>query len=157
MTIANIVEAFNKKGFLQVAEIIDLHKSGTLRRDMYNFFQRNTNRDFAKAVLTTLMVLRGNLDNEVYIEDLMLPAYIIGMHGFVEDSLLIWEAKNIDFDTYWGFDTELIVFAGIDETIAFLNNANSPQAKKALDFVIGLADEDVDYYYSNIKEQYWIN
>lgn len=38
----------------------------------------------------------------------------------VEDSLLLWQIKEIDMDTGCGLETQMLTGAGVDETIAYL-------------------------------------
>jgi hypothetical protein len=62
--------------------------------------------------------------------------FILGMHGMVEDSLKVWEAKSVDFDTYCGLDIQLVPFAGVAETVSFLQTQRGTEAKKALEYVL---------------------
>jgi hypothetical protein len=53
-------------------------------------------------------------------ENLRRCAYLLYRLGNVEDSILLWKAKNINFDTYCGLDIQFLVGAGLTETLAYL-------------------------------------
>lgn len=103
--------------------------------------------------------MRKDYRNEISIDDLMLASFILSMHGQVADSLKIWEAKRVDFDSYCGVDIQLVVFTGVDQTIAFLEKQPDSEAKKALEYVIACSksgdfDELEKYYNSELP--WWI-
>ena len=86
----------------------------------------------------------------------MLACYILGKHGQVEDCMKVWETKQIDFDTYCYVDIQLVPFAGIQETIEYLETQNSEEAKKALEYVVACSEagdfDDLEQYF---KETPW--
>ncbi len=63
-------------------------------------------------------------------QHLIICSYLLARHGYVEDCLLIWEAKIANFSTFLGVNDVLLVSAGIDETICFLRN-NSPKQRSS--------------------------
>lgn len=67
------------------------------------------------------------------LDPLRLCGLLLFKIGNVEDSVLLWQVKTLDFDTYAGLDTQMLVGAGIDETIAYLKSLNSESALKAVD------------------------
>lgn len=48
--------------------------------------------------------------------------YLLYSLGNLDDVKSIWNAKCIDFDSYFELDGQLLVGAGVDETIAFMQN-----------------------------------
>ncbi len=46
------------------------------------------------------------------------------------------ECKNNDFDTFCAVDIQLAVFAGVAETIAYLETQNADEAKEALKYIL---------------------
>lgn len=52
--------------------------------------------------------------------------------GNVEDSLLIWEAKESNFDAHCYIDIELVCGAGLNETKEFLAEQDSVESKELL-------------------------
>lgn len=55
--------------------------------------------------------------------------------GNVEDSVLLWQVKELDFDTFCGLDIQMLVGAGVDETIAYLKNLGDESAWKAAEYI----------------------
>ena len=45
--------------------------------------------------------------------------------GNVEDSVLLWQVKELDFDTAAGLEVQMLTGAGVDETIAYLKSLNT--------------------------------
>ena len=55
--------------------------------------------------------------------------------GNVEDSFLLWQIKELDFDTFCGLDIQLLVGAGVDKTIGYLKNLAEESALRAVDYI----------------------
>lgn len=64
---------------------------------------------------------------------LSLQLFSIGM---VEDSLLIWEAKQSSFDASFTVDIQTICGSGLTETKEYLAQLTDPSAKEALEYLI---------------------
>lgn len=90
----------------------------------------------------------------------MYACYLLGLNKKIEDSLLIWKAKNIDFDTYCGIDVQLKVFAGIDKTINYLYSLNTEESLKAASYLEECNEtgdfDDIENYYSKEQLPWWI-
>lgn len=71
-------------------------------------------------------------DNEI----LKLSCAQLFAIGQVEDSLLIWRAKQSDFDAACYLDIQLLCGAGLEQTKAFLSNQDTPEAKEALKYLL---------------------
>lgn len=56
--------------------------------------------------------------------------------GQPADTLLIWSAKEANFDLFWGIDVQLLCGAGLDATKEFLASYPSPDARAALDRIV---------------------
>lgn len=56
--------------------------------------------------------------------------------GIVEDTLLIWEAKESSFDAHCGLDVQLLCGAGIVATKAYLEKSGESAASAALEYLI---------------------
>lgn len=56
--------------------------------------------------------------------------------GEVEDSLLIWRAKQSNFDAACYLDIQFLCGAGLEETKTFLLNQNTSESTKALEYLI---------------------
>ena len=67
-------------------------------------------------------------DNEI----LKLSCIQLFSIGQVEDSLLIWRAKQSNFDAACYLDIQFLCGAGLDETKNFLSEQNTSEANEAL-------------------------
>jgi hypothetical protein len=63
---------------------------------------------------------------------LLFCAFLLAIRRDLRDVLLIWEAKNVSFDTLCGLDVQLLVLAGSEETLRFLRGEGSDAARAAL-------------------------
>lgn len=158
MDTETLIENFKTRHNFADNEISAIQTDKTLRKELVNHFKVNRDRTFALALLDTFIELRKDPNNEVSIDDLMLASYILGMHRQVEDSLKIWEAKRVDFDTYCGVDIQLVPFAGVDKTVSFLQMQNDDEAKEALKYVLACSKagdfDDLEEYYN--ETPWWI-
>ena len=55
--------------------------------------------------------------------------------GQAEDSLLVWRAKQCNFDTHCGIDVAFLCGAGLEQTKAFLAAAGTDEANAALEYL----------------------
>lgn len=99
------------------------------------------NRNFSIELLSSLTDLRKTQPREIAIEDIMFACLLVTLHRQIEDCLLIWKAKNTDFDTYCGVDIQLTAFMGIPATITYPQTNPDPQAPKALEYILECNDE----------------
>ena len=136
MDIDQIIKSFRLNNGFGQDEIEAVRSNQELRTALVAHFKTERDRPFALALLNTFIELRKDPENEIPIEDLMLAGFLLGAHGHVEDSLKIWEAKQVDFDTYCGLDIQLVAFAGVDKTISFLQTQTSDEAGEALKYIL---------------------
>ena len=131
-----------------------------LRTSLCKHFHLQKNRQFAIKLLNTFTELRKDPDKEILIDDLMFGCYILGLHRQIEDCLIIWKVKNIDYDSYSGVDIQLIAFAGVAPTISFLQTTATDEAKDALEYVqacfIGGDFDNLERYFSSDNLPWWI-
>ncbi len=154
MKIKKILDGFHN-GIVIYPEVIALIRSGGERRkEFVNYFIKNKDREFALAILDKFIEIRKQPDGEMPFEDLMLACYIVGLHGCVADCLKIWEAKEADFDTWCGLDSELMLFAGIQQTHDFLSRQKSDEAMKALERLEYI--DDLEGYFSATQLPWYI-
>jgi len=91
-------------------------------------------RDEIRAVLEQQIVIESKQEEfePEILRTLCVQLFSIGM---VEDSLLIWKAKNCNFDAACGLDIQFLCGAGLQATKEFLKASTDPQAAKAFDYV----------------------
>jgi hypothetical protein len=71
--------------------------------------------------------------------------------GVVEDALLLWRAKECNFDTHCGIDVQFLCGAGLEPTKAFLRRDGSDDALAALDYIVRCEGAD-DFANFNVQE-----
>jgi len=156
MDIKTILDEFHKDKTISNDTIASIQNDNNLRFAFVNHFRQYKDREFALAVLDRFISIRQDPNCKMSAENLMFACYILGLHNHIEDSLKIWEAKITDFDTYCGLDIQLVPFAGVKETIAFLKTQTTVEGKKALVYVsecFNCGDFDnIEEYFS--KETY---
>ncbi|MDQ0112426.1 hypothetical protein [Paenibacillus harenae] len=94
--------------------------------------------------IRTLLIEETNSDNYQEHEYLKTLCIMLFSFGCVEDSLLIWNAKMKDFDAGCYIDGELLMGAGLDETINYLTGVNTIRAKELIKYLQGFTS-DGDY------------
>ncbi|MEQ1796705.1 MAG: hypothetical protein ABL872_02065 [Lacibacter sp.] len=160
MDIFTLIDTFNNSGEISNVNAKQLQSDNEARVKLSIHIRENNNHAFAVCLLKTFIHLRRNPENKIGIEELMFASYLVTFHQKIEDCLLIWEAKTVDFDAYCGVDIQLVPFAGVKETIAFLENQKSEKSKKALEYVLNCneaGDFDIlEEYYSKEKIPWWV-
>ena len=159
MTIQNIIDSFSNNHILtdeQVASILS-----DLRNETVKHTRQNRNRLFSIALLNKIIAKRKDSDTEIGSSDnIMFACYLVGLCGQLEDSLLIWQAKKADFDTYCGVDIQLVVFAGVSKTVLYLKSLGTEESTEAVTYLqecweAGDFDE-IENYFSEEEEPYWL-
>lgn len=153
MTVEHIVMEFNNTRSFTDDIIESIQNNDIIRIALCDYFKSHSDRGFAIALMDWFIALRLNPAVGTAGEDLMLAAYILGKHKHVEDCLKIWEAKKTDFDAFCYIDVQLMVFAGVQQTVDFLNNqANNKAVAEALEYVVSCKEagdfDDIDSYYA---------
>ncbi len=130
------------------------------RKVLYTYFSKNPNRIFALKILSTLSKFRKGKHISISAELINMACYFVGMHHQIIDSLAIWEAKNIDFDTFIGIDIQLIAFSGVEETLEFLQSQNTEMAQKAYNYTLLASNagdfDNLNHYFSNVNLPWYI-
>lgn len=105
---------------------------------LYLHYRQQPNIAFARALLaelSTRYVTAYTQGGPATTQGLRLAGYLIGLHQDVRDSLLLWRTKQLTFDTFYEFDIQLVAFAGITQTLAYLQSLSDPEAAKAVDYL----------------------
>ena len=151
MNVQILLEDFHKTGSLSEEVIYIIQNDQTLRVELIQHFRQHQNRHFALYLLNTFITVRRDPEGIMPFEDLMFACYLLGLHQQVEDCLKIWEVKRIDFDTYCGLDIQLVPFAGVNKTLAFLKEQTTVEGEEAYEhikacFKAGDFDTQDEYY-----------
>lgn len=152
MNIKTIVQIFQTDDIVRDDLITNMENNESFRKDLVTYFRHNKNRQFVIKLLDRLIQMRKQPEG-VSGDSIMLACYLLGLHDELEDSLKIWEAKTVDFDNYCYIDIQLALFAGVEETIAFLKTQASKEAMEALKYVTACKHsgdlENLTEYFSN--------
>jgi hypothetical protein len=96
-------------------------------------------RPLLRALLVLEAAYRKADDSEEEVENAFEHLYWCGFLlyeiGNVEDVMPLWRAKHTNMDTGCGFDIQLLVGAGIDETLAFLRAHDDEEHQEAAEYV----------------------
>lgn len=157
MTINNLLSEFENNKSLSIDSIKYIQTNTEIGKELITYFKKNKNRDFALCLIDKFIKIRKEPypnGYEMGIETLMFSAYLLGLHQNIEDSLKIWNTKTIDFDTFCGFDIQLVVFAGVEKTIEYLKANKNDDAQDALKYIeeckkCGDFDEIESYHSEN--------
>ncbi len=129
---------------------------------LYAYYRQQPNIAFARTLLLELSnrYVRAYSQGGATTEGLRLAGYLIGLHQDVRDSLLLWRTKTLTFDTACEFDVQLVVFAGIHQTLAYLQTLPDPEAAEAVEYLQGCqasgAFADLADYFSPDNLPYWL-
>lgn len=160
----NLLVAYHTTGLIPehaLAELTDEFSDAGLR--LYRCYQLQPNIDFARALLTELSsryVYAYTHGGPATTQGLRLAGYLIGLHRDVRDALSLWRTKQLTFDTTCEFDIQLVAFAGVESTLAYLQGVPGSDAAAAVDYLQQCqAAGDFDYleeYFSPDHLPYWI-
>lgn len=154
MNIEDILYHFKETNDISAATVATLEENKALREALIAQTRLNHNREFALTLLNKCIELRKDPDAMVTGDTIMLACYNLGLHNHIEDCLKVWEAKEIDFDTHCYIDIQLVVFAGVNATIDFLEKQPGDIATEALNYIrdcsnAGDFKDLVEYYDPN--------
>ena len=160
MDTPNLVSNYLNAGTISEDNIKQFHNNNELRVNLCQYFFKIKNRPFALHLLNKLIKLRIDPIASISMEDLMLGCYILGLHQKIEDCLVIWKAKNVDFDSYCGVDIQLLAFSGVVPTINYLQAINTAEAKELLERIKDCYKsgdfDNLEYYFSPDNLPWWV-
>lgn len=133
-------------------EMKEMIKNPSFRASLYKELNTSFDRKYHSLLCELLkeeMIYRANEDEDdggEYFEGIYWCSLFLYKIGKVEDVNILWKAKNIDFDTFCGFDVQFLVGAGVDKTIEYLQSKTDEDSKKALDCILKCKNAD-DFSY----------
>jgi hypothetical protein len=89
-------------------------------------------RHILKLYIKTHRDEEGGMSDEI-----RLSGFLLYKIGNVEDAPLLWEAKRANFDTFCGFDVQMLVGAGVEETLDYLKGIGSDETLGAVKYIEG--------------------
>lgn len=126
--------------------------------DQYGLEPERKYREKLRSLLAEEIKNEDAEDNE-YLKTLCIMMFSIGA---VEDSLIIWKAKQKNFDTSCYIDVQLLCGAGFDNTMDYLMTIASKEANQEMDYLLkrkaaDFADFSQRELINNYKQYYGIN
>lgn len=126
------------------------------RLEFVDYIKNNQNVEFSRYLLRTAILYRkGELGTcGCMCEDLLMFSYFASKNNGTIDFDLIMEAKLTDFDTWCGFDGEMIFYTlGYQETKNYLKANVEKFTQKTVDYFL---EFDEDYLYKDINSRaFW--
>ena len=155
---------YAKTGRISSAAIHHLINADAAGFELYQHYRQEPSIGFARTLLAELTALYqatyANGGDAMGTDELRLAGYLVGLHQDVRDSLLLWRTKQLNFDTACEFDIQLVVFAGVEPTIAYLKEQQSEEAAQAVAYIEGCqtaGDFDLlEAYFLPENLPYWI-
>jgi|GEM_PF-3896700 len=161
-----LLEAYETTGQLPehaLAELTDEEDDSAAGLCLYRCYRQRPNIAFARALLaelSTRYVYAYTHGGPATTQGLRLAGYLIGLHGDVHDALALWRTKQLTFDTACEFDIQLVAFAGVSQTLAYLQALPDSAAAAAADYLqqcqaAGNFD-GLEEYFSPDNLPYWM-
>ena len=144
MDIKQFLEKILVDYYLDSNECMNFLQEPRFRDSIYQELHHSFNPIYGKLLrkLLNIEMEQRKLDihedyYEDYFENFYWCAFLIFRLKDIRDVDILWEAKNIDFDTFCMFDIQILAMDGIDKTIKYLSEKNDEEAMKALDYILG--------------------
>ena len=155
MNAIDFINSFDSTGQIDMKSLIEHTNIRAFSEELVNLSRQGQCHRFALAFLQNLIEITKQ-DNSGVSSKLRLACYLVAEHRNLRDILLIWEAKNLNFDTYCGIDAQLLAASGITQTIQYLSTQSGENAESAKKYIEKCTDEldDLDQYYS-LNEYPW--
>lgn len=136
---SEFIETVTDDSAVAANEATELISKASYRRLLYSELNDSLSPSHApllRKLLQQDMEDRQKATNEDIFENICWCGLLLYRIGDVNDSTLLWDAKNTDFDTYCGFDIQYLVGAGIDDTIEHLKLQQDEKSKEALHYIM---------------------
>lgn len=143
MNAAEFIKRYTEQGYAASDEAVARLADASFREEIYRHLHSSVSPSdgvlLQELLIQEISARRKHSDDEFH-ENLYWCAFLLYQVGDVQDIELLWEAKNIDFDTACGFDVQFLVGAGVEATIQYLRERENSDAKAALDYMVAYND-----------------
>lgn len=133
------IQNYQKISFRSSDEAIHLIANAAYREQLYvelHLQLKAKNAPLLRDLLTVEMQDRQDSSIGDFFENLYWCAFLLYRIGNSSDIALLWQAKNIDFDSFSGFDTQFLVGAGVQTTIEHLQALSDENATAILKHIL---------------------
>lgn len=121
----------------QIEKTASLFGDSGLRKQIYSYLHRHlteTHRELLLALLKQEMLEREEDSYEDF-ELFYWCIFLLYRIRRVEDSLLIWRAKQLDFDASIGVEGNFLIGAGLEQTKEYLKTLQTDEACAFLSYL----------------------
>jgi hypothetical protein len=118
---------------------MDLIDDASFREGLYREIHQRpsqAHRPLLRELLIKEMKYREEDPDSDFFENLYWCGFLLYRIGDVSDVALLWQAKNVNFDTASGFDVQFLVGAGVEETIRYLQMKSDKDSRAALEYLV---------------------
>lgn len=139
MRAAEFIRRYSDFSFASSQEVMTLLDDAAFREALYDQLRYDlsgADGPLLRDLLRKEMTYRKNRPDGGFYENLYWCAFLLYRVGDVRDVELLWQAKNVDFDTGCGFDVQFLAGAGLDETVRYLQMKPDMDSAAALEFVL---------------------
>ncbi len=155
--ILNLIKEFETTGEVKNSEFEKLLiNNEEKRKEIVDFIKNYTHESFSRYLLKKAIAYRkGKIGTcGCMCEDLLMFSFFVSKNGTAIDFDLIMEAKNTDFDTWCGFDGEMIFYTfGFEKTRAYLKQNIDKFSENTVDYFLDFTEE---YLYNDINSRaFW--
>lgn len=132
--IIKLINDFNENRFIEDKEFEALLLEGKLRELFIDYIKNYKNADFSRYLLKKAIDFR-KAKKEIMCEDLLTFSFFVSKNKSPQDLNLIMQAKLADFDTWCGFDGEMIFYPlEFEETIKYLQQNKEKLGEKPVEY-----------------------
>lgn len=149
--ITELIAAFELSQEISDLQFRQLLLDGAWRKQFVEYIRNCTHESLSRYLLKKAIEFRKS-GQELICEDLLMFSYFTSKNGSAKDVDLIMEAKLADFDTWCGFDGEMIFYPlGYEATLAHLNEHKDQFGEKAVAYFNTAFSKE--YLYEDIKSR----
>ncbi len=151
--IQKIIDTFEKQHSIPDEDFNQLLIGESLRNSFVQYIRNYTHKTFSRYLLEKAIDKRLN-EEDILCEDLLLFSFFCSKNGEIEDFDLILNAKKADFDTWCGFDGEMVFYTlGFEATKAQLQAHVKHYSQTTVDYFCDFTEE---YLYTDINSRaFW--
>ncbi len=161
MKIEDIIKEYNENLEISIENLELIFNDAEIRYETVEYIRKNLNRQFSLALLSKILTIRLNENNELSNGDnIMYACYLVGIHKDIRDSIEIWKAKETDFDLHCYVDIQLVVFCGVKNTIEYLKTIKTKESENAIEYITECNNagdfDEIEEYFSEMNTPWWL-
>lgn len=143
-----LIQKYEHEGEISEADFMSLlledaeEHEGINREYFIDYIRNYQNIDFSRYLLTYAILERQKEEAILRVEDLLMFSFFASKNHEAIDLELIIEARSTDFDTWCGFDGEMVFYPlGRSETLAYLHENRDKFPESTIEFYSDYTEE----------------